>query len=104
MSIDFVGWLEQFVQKLDIWVVIGFTGQAVFMGRMLVQWIVTEKNKRSTIPKIFWHMSLWGSLILLVYAIKRADPVFIAGQAFGFIVYIRNLMLYKNDPLSEPAK
>jgi len=98
MGIDFSAWIDQFMAKLDFWVLIGFLGQTLFMGRMLVQWIVSEKRKVSHVPKIFWHMSLWGSLIVLVYAIKRADPVFIAGQAFGFIVYIRNLMLWKDEP------
>lgn len=101
MSLDLSAWYAQFISKLDFWVIVGFVGQTLFMGRMLVQWISSEKKKVSHVPKIFWHMSLWGSLIVLVYAIKRADPVFIAGQAFGFIVYIRNLMLWKDDPETE---
>lgn len=98
MGIDLGSWYTKFLENLDVWVIIGFVGQTLFMGRMLVQWIASEKKKVSHIPKVFWHMSLWGSLIVLAYAIKRADPVFIAGQAFGFIVYIRNLMLWKDDP------
>jgi lipid-A-disaccharide synthase-like uncharacterized protein len=38
-------------------------------------------------------MSLIGGLITLAYAIYRMDPVFIAGQSIGSVVYIRNLML-----------
>lgn len=98
MGIDLSAWTVKFLANLDFWVVIGFVGQTIFMGRLLVQWIASERRKMSHVPKAFWHMSLWGSFIVLAYAIKRADPVFIAGQAFGSVVYIRNLMLWKDDP------
>ena len=70
---------------------------------MAVQWIVSERERRSTVPKIFWYFSLGGSALLLTYAIKRMDPVFIAGQAFGSILYIRNLMLWKDEPTEAEA-
>jgi lipid-A-disaccharide synthase-like uncharacterized protein len=38
-------------------------------------------------------LSLIGGLITLAYAIYRRDPVFIAGQSIGAIVYLRNLVL-----------
>jgi len=82
----------------DPWLVVGFGAQALFSGRMLVQWIVTERRRRSTVPKAFWYLSLGGSVLLLAYAIHRRDPVFILGQAFGSVVYVRNLMLWKDDP------
>lgn len=82
-------------------VIFGLAGQAMFTARFLIQWIVTEKRKRSTIPKAFWYFSLADSAMLLVYAIKRQDPVFILGQSFEFIIYIRNLMLFKDDSPEE---
>lgn len=75
------------------WVSIGLGGQAIFMGRMLVQWFVSEKNKRSVIPVSFWWMSLIGSTMLLVYFFWRRDIVGILGNATGWVVYIRNLIL-----------
>jgi lipid-A-disaccharide synthase-like uncharacterized protein len=39
----------------------------------------------------FWWFSIGGGLLLLIYALYRRDPVFIAGQAFGVFVYLRNL-------------
>ena len=75
------------------WVSIGLGGQAIFMGRMLVQWFVSEKNKRSVIPVSFWWMSLIGSTMLLVYFFWRRDIVGILGNATGWVVYIRNLVL-----------
>ncbi len=74
-----------------IWLIVGFSAQALFFGRWLVQWIITEKKKKSTIPVAFWYLSLVGGLMLLAYAIYRRDPVFILGQACGAVIYLRNL-------------
>lgn len=82
--------------KLDnetFWLILGFVGQAVFTGRFVLQWLYSEFKKRSIIPVGFWYLSMLGSTILLAYAIYRQDPVFIAGQAFGLLVYMRNLQL-----------
>lgn len=76
-----------------IWIGIGFLGQGLFFGRWVVQWILSEKHARSEVPLSFWYMSLFGGLITLAYALYRQDPVFIAGQGLGAVVYIRNLML-----------
>lgn len=76
-----------------VWLIIGFVGQGVFFMRWVVQWIASEKHAESRVPTAFWYMSLVGGLITLAYAIYRLDPVFIAGQSIGSIVYLRNLML-----------
>ena len=75
------------------WLVVGFAGQACFFGRFLLQWIHSERNKRSLVPVGFWYLSLAGAAIVLVYAIHRRDPVFIVGQSTGALVYLRNLRL-----------
>ncbi|NWF72627.1 MAG: lipid-A-disaccharide synthase N-terminal domain-containing protein, partial [Nitrospirae bacterium] len=47
--------------------------------------------------------SLIGGLITLAFAIYREDPVFIAGQSIGAIVYIRNLMLIsRSNQANQP--
>ena len=74
-----------------IWVVIGFCGQALFGSRFVIQWIASEKQKRSVIPVPFWYCSIAGGLVLLSYALYRMDPVFICGQALGVFIYGRNL-------------
>ncbi|MGE7955684.1 lipid-A-disaccharide synthase N-terminal domain-containing protein [Pseudomonas sp. NPDC089530] len=79
--------------KETLWLIVGFTGQLVFTGRFALQWLYSEYKKRSLIPVGFWYLSLVGSALLLAYAIYRQDPVFIIGQSFGFIVYLRNLQL-----------
>jgi len=76
-----------------IWIGIGFLGQGLFFGRWVVQWIASERTAESRVPISFWYMSLIGGLITLTYAIYRMDPVFIAGQSIGSVVYIRNLVL-----------
>ena len=76
-----------------LWITFGFLGQTVFFMRWVVQWLASEKHAESRIPIAFWYMSLIGGLITLAYAIHIADPVFIAGQSIGAIVYLRNLML-----------
>ncbi len=77
------------------WVLVmfGFAAQAVFMSRFLVQWYVSERRKRSTVPVVFWWLSLLGGLMLGFYALLRGDPVFLAGQSLGVAIYLRNLML-----------
>jgi lipid-A-disaccharide synthase-like uncharacterized protein len=82
-----------------IWLAIGFLGQGVFFMRWVVQWIASERSAQSRVPTAFWYMSLIGGLITLAYAIYRKDPVFIAGQSIGALVYLRNLMLiYRPNP------
>jgi lipid-A-disaccharide synthase-like uncharacterized protein len=76
-----------------IWLITGFAGQIVFFLRFLIQWLVSEKHKKSVIPVSFWYLSISGGLILLAYAIHRKDPVFIAGQSSGVLIYVRNLIL-----------
>ena len=82
---------DVFVVNLDWWVVLGFAAQGLFTMRFVVQWLASERAGRSVIPLAFWWFSIGGGFLLLVYALYRKDPVFIAGQAFGVFVYLRNL-------------
>src|SRR5215469_16231644 len=82
---------DVFITKFDAWVVLGFVAQGFFTMRFLVQWIASERARASVIPVAFWFFSIGGGVLLLVYALYRRDPVFIAGQAFGVVVYARNL-------------
>lgn len=83
--------------NLDTWLIIGFLGQILFSLRFLVQWMASEKEKKSVIPVSFWYFSLGGSFLLLSYAVHRQDPVFILGQSMGFVIYIRNLVLIDKE-------
>ena len=94
---------DVFVVKLDWWLALGFFAQALFTARFLVQWIASERAGRSVIPIAFWFFSIGGGGLLLVYALYRRDPVFIAGQAFGVFVYARNLYFELRDRGREGA-
>lgn len=79
------------------WLAIGFLGQALFSARFIVQWLQSERLKKSVIPQAFWYFSVGGGVTLLAYAIHRRDPVFILGQAAGLFVYFRNLQFVWRD-------
>ncbi len=85
-----------------IWLLVGFSGQALFSIRFLIQWLATEHQKKSVIPISFWYFSIFGGITLLVYAIHKMDPVFILGQLTGLFVYVRNLyFIYLNASTSK---
>ena len=77
------------------WLLLGFCGQAVFMGRFVIQWLASERHRRSVIPVSFWYLSIAGALVLLAYALHRHDPVFVVGQGVGVAIYLRNLQLIR---------
>ena len=89
---DLLNYLHDvFVIKFDAWVLLGFLAQGLFTMRFVVQWIASERARASVIPVAFWFFSIGGGVLLLIYALYRRDPVFIAGQALGLVVYVRNL-------------
>ena len=83
--------------NISIWLTIGFVGQALFSARFFIQWLESERRKRSVIPLAFWYFSIAGGVTLLSYAIYRKDPVFILGQAMGILIYLRNLYFVKKN-------
>ena len=83
--------------------VLGFAGQTLFFMRFFVQWLYSEKHRRSMIPTAFWYFSIGGSSLLLVYAIIRKDIVFIVGQSTGFFIYTRNLYLIHREKREKEA-
>lgn len=91
------------MNSLSMWLVIGFVGQALFASRFILQWVASERARRSVVPTAFWYFSLAGSAVLLAYAIHRADPVFIVGQSTGLFIYLRNLHLIRNGRQTADA-
>lgn len=92
------GWFHSvFIAQFNGWILLGFIAQLCFTMRFAVQWIASERAKRSVVPVAFWFFSLGGGALLLIYAIKRRDPVFIAGQGLGLFIYVRNLWLIANE-------
>lgn len=72
---------------------IGFLAQLLFSGRLIVQWILSEKSKRVVTPSLFWKLSLLASFLLFVYGHLRDDFAIMLGQALTYYIYIRNLQL-----------
>ena len=96
MAADWIQWLgayfhDVFIVKFDSWVVLGFIAQGFFTMRFVVQWMASERARASVVPVSFWFFSIGGGFLMLIYALYRKDPVFIAGQGLGLFVYVRNL-------------
>jgi len=85
----------------NIWLIIGFLGQGLFSARFIVQWLKSEREKKSVFPVAFWYFSIAGGVTLLAYAVHRQDPVFIVGQLTGLFIYLRNLyfIIYEHKKL-----
>ncbi len=101
---DNEGWRGLF-NALDItswaslcWIAFGFGAQAVFMSRMVIQWLASEKARSSVVPPAFWWLSLLGASMLIIYYIWRKDPVSILAQGFGWSIYLRNLWFIYGKP------
>lgn len=86
-----------------IWIAIGLGGQLVFSARMLVQWLASEKRRKSVVPAAFWYLSLGGALMLTCYFIWRHDMVGLLGQTMGLVIYVRNIRLLRLDKARTAA-
>ncbi len=78
-----------------IWLCIGFLAQLMFSMRFIIQWIASERAKRSIVPEAFWYFSLLGGAMLFAYAVYRVDPVFMLGQGLGLFIYARNVQMIR---------
>lgn len=85
---------------LDAWVLFGFLAQFIFFLRFAVQWWASEKEKKSVVPMSFWYLSIVGSVMILIYAIRQQDIVFITAQFLALFIYVRNIMLHKKSVAS----
>ena len=93
---DASAFVDQFFrnEKIPLWLLIyGSMGQIIFTLRFVYQWIYSKRTDESLLPIGFWVISLFGSLIIVSYAIYRRDPVLILGQSTGLIAYSRNIYL-----------
>ncbi|RME83685.1 MAG: hypothetical protein D6785_06415, partial [Planctomycetota bacterium] len=90
-----IQWLSQYFD-LNTWTLFGLVAQSLFFSRFLVQWLATEKRKRSYMPKAFWYFSISGSILLMIYAVGRRDLVIALGQSLALVIYLRNLYLFED--------
>ncbi|PIE33607.1 hypothetical protein CSA56_10850 [candidate division KSB3 bacterium] len=92
-QITILGW----VFDVDLWVIMGLFAQGMFFMRFFIQWIISERRRKSTVPPAFWVFSVLGGTMLFIYAFHRRDLVIMLGQAGGLVIYARNLMLIYNE-------
>ena len=80
--------------SLLIW---GSIAQVIFTLRFVYQWAYSEKNKESSLPFGFWLLSLIGSIMILIYAVLRKDPVLLVGHLMGSVIYFRNILILRKE-------
>jgi lipid-A-disaccharide synthase-like uncharacterized protein len=74
---------------------------AIFSSRFIIQWLHSEKKKELIVPPIFWHLSFWGSVISLLYAVHVDKLPIILSFAFLPFLYARNLVLLRRRPATR---
>jgi lipid-A-disaccharide synthase-like uncharacterized protein len=100
-----LSWFEEFwANAKNPIAILGFVGQAVFFMRFLVQWLATEREKRSVIPIAFWYFSIGGAMLLLLYGILDRDPVIVLGQCTGVAIYLRNLYFIRKAQAADSVE
>jgi lipid-A-disaccharide synthase-like uncharacterized protein len=85
------------------WLAVGFLAQLMFSMRFIVQWIASERARRSIVPETFWYFSVIGGAMLFAYAIYRLDPVFMLGQGMGLVIYARNIYFIRTHNRAEAS-
>ena len=89
--------IDILIKETDIasWLfTLGIISQLIFTFRFVYQWIYSENKKESSLPLGFWLLSISGSILILIYAIFRYDPVLFIGHIIGSLLYARNIYIY----------
>ena len=79
--------------QIDFWVLWGLAAQGFFFLRLIIQWLRSEKEKRTVIPLSFWWLGITGAAMMLVYAIARRDLVFLITSILQVVIYFRNYVI-----------
>lgn len=109
-----LGWLTQYSGDLfaglmnnndipTIWVWWGTAAQLFFTFRFIYQWMVSERQKSSELPLGFWLISVTGSVMILVYAMFRLDPVLLASHSVGVLLYARNIYIHRISAIRKSS-
>ncbi len=97
------GYIPFLYQESVWWTVLGYVATFTFSGRFVIQWLHSEKAKKIVVPALFWHLSLWGSVMQLVYLLHCDKAPLIMGYFFLPAIYARSLYLYyRRDPVKTP--
>jgi len=91
-SLQFLAETKVLGIALNPWKIIGLSGSLIFGLRFLIQWIASERARKSVIPVGFWECSALGSFLTLSYfAIYRHDSVGVLQSLLPLPIYLRNL-------------
>jgi lipid-A-disaccharide synthase-like uncharacterized protein len=76
------------------WKLVGYLGVFLFAGRWFVQVLAARAHGRPVMPRMFWFMSVAGSVLLLAYFTwGKNDSVGVLSSLFPMLVALYNLML-----------
>ncbi len=90
-----IQWLFWTGLHVTPWKLIGYVGTLMFGGRWLVQFVASRRAGKPVIPRLFWYMSIVGSLMTLSYFLFSAkqDSVGVLGNLFPAFTAFYSLYL-----------
>lgn len=91
-------------QSTWIWLGIGVAGQGLFAMRFLIQWIATERRRKSVVPRVFWEISLVAATLQCTTFTQRHEWVFAIGSFTTILIYGRNLWFIHSARDGEIAR
>lgn len=88
-------WMEWTGLHVTWWKLIGYTGALMFGGRWVVQFIASRRAGKPVIPRVFWYMSVLGSMMTLSYFLFSAkqDSVGVLQNLFPMFTAVYSLYL-----------
>jgi len=95
---------DWFIADHWLWTAWGLAGQALFTGRFVLQWWVSEKLGKSVIPVQFWYFSLFGGIMIFIYSLHVTKLPFILGSVATPLIAWRNLRLIRKHRQELAAK
>jgi lipid-A-disaccharide synthase-like uncharacterized protein len=87
------------------WKIVGYLGVFMFTSRWFVQMVASRKAGKPVVPRIFWILSMAGSLMCLSYFVfGKNDSVGILGYLFPSEVSMYNLILDSRHRAGKKTK
>ena len=89
-----------------IWLAVGVTGQGLFASRFIIQWIATERQRKSVVPTLFWYISIVAAVLQCLAYFQRGNGelVYAVGLVATMLVYARNIWMIHRGPHSPEEK
>lgn len=88
-------WLGWTGLHMTPWKVIGMVGALMFGARWIVQFIASKRARKPVFPRLFWYMSIVGSLMTLSYFLfsSKQDAVGVMQNLFPAFTAVYSLFL-----------